>query len=70
MTLRIPQHFTVFAPNDAAFAKLPAGTLNSLLKHENKQKLTDILTHHVVSGNLKAAIDDPCPHHSQPLEHQ
>ena len=47
--------FTVFAPTDAAFAKLPAGTVESLLKPENKKKLTDILTYHVVAGNVKAA---------------
>lgn len=47
--------FTVFAPTDAAFAKLPPGTVDSLLKPENKKKLTDILTYHVVAGNLKAA---------------
>ena len=47
--------FTVFAPTDAAFAKLPAGTVDSLLKPENKKKLTDILTYHVVAGNLRAA---------------
>lgn len=44
--------FTVFAPTDAAFAKLPAGTVESLLKPENKQKLIDILTYHVVSGRV------------------
>ncbi|HET7217974.1 MAG TPA: fasciclin domain-containing protein [Vicinamibacterales bacterium] len=47
--------FTVFAPTDDAFAKLPAGTLDDLLKPENKQKLTQILTYHVVPGNVKAA---------------
>jgi uncharacterized surface protein with fasciclin (FAS1) repeats len=47
--------FTVFAPTDAAFAKLPAGTVESLLKPENKKKLTAILLYHVVSGNVKAA---------------
>jgi len=46
--------FTVFAPTDAAFAKLPAGTVEELLKPENKQKLTDILTYHVVAGNVTA----------------
>lgn len=44
--------FTVFAPTDEAFAKLPAGTLESLLKPENKDKLTAILTYHVVAGKL------------------
>lgn len=46
--------FTVFAPTDEAFAKLPAGTLESLLKPENKDKLTAILTYHVVAGKLMA----------------
>jgi uncharacterized surface protein with fasciclin (FAS1) repeats len=44
----------VFAPTDAAFAKLPAGTVESLLKPENKAKLTAILTYHVVPGAVKA----------------
>jgi transforming growth factor-beta-induced protein len=47
--------FTVFAPTDDAFAALPAGTLDSLLLPENKQKLTDILLYHVVSGKVMAA---------------
>ncbi|HAI58833.1 MAG TPA: fasciclin [Xanthomonadaceae bacterium] len=47
--------FTVFAPTNAAFAKLPAGTLENLLKPENKAQLTAILTYHVVSGKVKAA---------------
>jgi len=47
--------FTVFAPTDEAFAKLPAGTLESLLKPENKDQLTAILTYHVVPGAVKAA---------------
>jgi uncharacterized surface protein with fasciclin (FAS1) repeats len=47
--------FTVFAPTNAAFAKLPAGTLESLLKPENKAKLAAILTYHVVSGKVLAA---------------
>jgi len=47
--------FTVFAPTDDAFAKLPAGTLDELLKPENKQALTDILLYHVVAGSIKAA---------------
>ena len=42
--------FTVFAPTDAAFAKLPAGTVDTLVKPENKDKLTSILTYHVVAG--------------------
>jgi len=53
-TLKGPWPFTVFAPTDAAFAKLPAGTLESLLKPENKAKLTAILTYHVVPGAVKA----------------
>lgn len=47
--------FTVFAPTDEAFAKLPAGTLDELLKPENRQKLVDILTYHVVKGRIPAA---------------
>ena len=47
--------FTVFAPTDEAFAKLPAGTLDELLKPENKAKLTHILTSHVVAGKVGAA---------------
>ncbi|SEQ41478.1 Uncaracterized surface protein containing fasciclin (FAS1) repeats [Hyunsoonleella jejuensis] len=46
--------FTVFAPNNAAFGKIDANTLNSLLKPENKKALTNILTYHVVSGKLDA----------------
>jgi uncharacterized surface protein with fasciclin (FAS1) repeats len=47
--------FTVFAPTDAAFAKLPAGTVENLLKPENKDQLTAILTYHVVPGKVMAA---------------
>lgn len=47
--------FTVFAPTDAAFAKLPPGTLEDLLKPENKAKLAAILTYHVVAGKVLAA---------------
>jgi len=54
-TLQGKGPFTVFAPTDAAFAKLPAGTLDNLLKPENKATLTKILTYHVVAGNLDAA---------------
>ncbi len=54
-TLKGEGPFTVFAPTDDAFAKLPAGTLDDLLKPENKQKLTDILLYHVVSGKVMAA---------------
>ena len=58
-TLQGPGPFTVFAPSDEAFAKLPAGTLDSLLKPENKQKLVDILTYHVVPGKVMAADVKP-----------
>lgn len=54
-TLKGDGPFTVFAPTDAAFAKLSAGTVESLLLPENKDKLTAILTYHVVPGNVKAA---------------
>ena len=54
-TLKGEGPFTVFAPTDAAFAKLPAGTLADLLKPENKGKLTGILTYHVVAGKVLAA---------------
>jgi len=54
-TLKGKGPFTVFAPTDEAFAKLPAGTVETLLKPENKAKLVGILTYHVVSGNVKAA---------------
>ena len=54
-TLKGKGPFTVFAPTDEAFAKLPEGTVQSLLMPENKQKLTAILTYHVVAGNVKAA---------------
>lgn len=47
--------FTVFAPTNAAFEKLPKGTVESLLKPENKDKLVAILTYHVVAGNVMAA---------------
>ncbi len=54
-TLKGDGPFTVFAPTDQAFAKLPAGTLESLLKPENKAKLQRILTYHVVAGKVMAA---------------
>src|SRR5436309_10704523 len=49
-TLNSPGPFTVFAPTDDAFAKLPAGTVDTLVQPENKDKLTKILTYHVVPG--------------------
>src|SRR5271168_4056134 len=51
-TLKGPGPFTVFAPTNEAFAKLPAGTVDTLLKPENKDTLTKILTYHVVAGRL------------------
>ncbi|MHC4563381.1 MAG: fasciclin domain-containing protein [Planctomycetota bacterium] len=53
-TLKGPGPLTVFAPTDEAFAKLPEGALDDLLKPANKQKLVDILTYHVVPGRLSA----------------
>jgi uncharacterized surface protein with fasciclin (FAS1) repeats len=53
-TLKGPGPFTVFAPTDEAFAKLPAGTVDDLLKPENRAKLTAILTYHVVPGRVTA----------------
>ena len=54
-TLKSKGPFTVFAPTNDAFAKLPAGTVETLLKPENKAKLAGILTYHVIAGNLMAA---------------
>ena len=54
-TLKSEGPFTVFAPTDDAFAKLPAGTLDDLLKPENKDKLATILLYHVVPGKVGAA---------------
>jgi uncharacterized surface protein with fasciclin (FAS1) repeats len=54
-TLASPGPFTVFAPTDAAFAKLPAGTVETLVKPENKAALTGILTYHAVAGKVTAA---------------
>ena len=54
-TLKGKGPFTVFAPTDAAFAKLPAGTVEDLLKPQNRAKLTAILTYHVVAGQVMAA---------------
>ena len=53
-TLESPGPFTVFAPTNEAFAKLPAGTVDTLLKPENKKTLTNVLTYHVVPGRLTA----------------
>lgn len=54
-TLKGAGPFTVFAPTDAAFAKLPAGTVQDLLKPENKAKLVSILTYHVVPGKVTSS---------------
>ena len=54
-TLKGPGPFTVFAPTDEAFAKIPKATLDDLLKPENKDKLTAILTYHVVAGKVSSA---------------
>ncbi|HXG35198.1 MAG TPA: fasciclin domain-containing protein [Bryobacteraceae bacterium] len=53
--LKGPGPYTVFAPTDEAFAKLPAGTLEDLLKPENKEKLRGVLTYHVVSGKVMSS---------------
>ncbi len=53
-TLSGPGPFTVFAPTNEAFAKLPAGTVDNLLKPENKDQLTKVLTYHVVPGKLSS----------------
>src|SRR6202023_1735434 len=53
-TLNSPGPFTVFAPTDDAFAKLPAGTVDMLVKPENKDTLTKILTYHVVAGKISS----------------
>ena len=54
-TLKSPGPFTVFAPTNEAFAALPAGTVDTLLKPENKAKLTSVLTYHVVAGKMDSA---------------
>src|SRR5436190_6707268 len=54
-TLKGKGPFTVFAPTDEAFAKLPKGTVENLLKPENKKKLQSVLTYHVVAGDVRAA---------------
>ena len=53
-TLQGPGPFTVFAPTNAAFAKLPAGTVDTLLKPENKDVLVKVLTYHVVAGRMSS----------------
>jgi len=53
-TLESPGPFTVFAPTNEAFAKLPAGTVETLLKPENKDQLTAVLTYHVIAGRMSA----------------
>jgi uncharacterized surface protein with fasciclin (FAS1) repeats len=53
-TLQSPGPFTVFAPTNEAFAKLPAGTVDTLLKPENKDTLTKVLTYHVVAGKMSS----------------
>ncbi len=55
-TLSGPGPFTVFAPTNAAFAKLPAGTVDTLLQPENKDKLTAVLTYHVVAGRVTSSM--------------
>ena len=55
-TLETPGPFTVFAPTNAAFAKLPAGTVDTLLMPDNKAKLASVLTYHVVPGRLTARL--------------
>ena len=54
-TLKSAGPFTVFAPTNSAFGKLPAGTVETLVKPENKAQLTDILTYHVVAGRFTSA---------------
>jgi uncharacterized surface protein with fasciclin (FAS1) repeats len=54
-TLKGPGPFTVFAPTNEAFAALPAGTVDTLLKPENKAQLTKVLTYHVVAGKMDSA---------------
>ncbi len=54
-TLESPGPFTVFAPTNEAFAKLPAGTVDTLLKPENKEMLVKVLTYHVVPGRISAS---------------
>ena len=61
-TLKSPGPFTVFAPTDEAFAKLPAGTVEELLKPENKKKLVAILTYHVLPGEVETWRHDLSTH--------
>ncbi len=58
-TLQGPGPFTVFAPTDEAFAKLPKGTVETLLKPENKSKLVNVLTYHVLAGKVMASDVKP-----------
>merc|ERR1719407_335129 len=58
-TLSSPGPFTVFAPTNEAFAALPAGTVDSLLKPENKAQLADILTYHVLGSEVKSTDLQP-----------
>jgi uncharacterized surface protein with fasciclin (FAS1) repeats len=60
-TLKGPGPFTVFAPTDAAFEKLPAGTVESLLKPENKDQLVAILTYHVIPGSVPSSAVTATP---------
>ena len=64
-TLMSPGPFTVFAPTNAAFAKLPAGTVDTLLKPENKGMLTKVLTYHVVPGRISSADLKKCDQEGQ-----
>ena len=66
-TLAGPGHFTVYAPVNDAFAALPAGTLDTLLKPENKGQLTDILLYHVDDRNLPAAAIPDGSNYFKPL---
>lgn len=67
-TLKSDGPFTVFAPSDAAFAKLPAGTVENLVKPENKAKLAEILKFHVLSGKVMAS--DVIGKHAHPASVQ
>ena len=68
-TLKSKGPFTVFAPTNAAFKKLPAGTVDTLLKPENKATLTKVLTYHVVSGKYDfMAMSNEIKHHNGTAE--